>query len=75
MRKALAPFILVIILVTTAVTARGLVMPVIPLTVAPTPTIVVPHNNPHPPSPPPTATLTPTTPPPPRRRCRRPRQR
>jgi hypothetical protein len=24
----------------------------IPLTVAPTPTIVVPHNNPHPPSPP-----------------------
>jgi len=63
MRKALAPFILVIILVTTAVTARGLVMPVIPLTVAPTPTIVVPHNNPHPPSPPPTATLTPTTPP------------
>ncbi len=60
MRKALAPFILVIVLVITAVTARGLVVPMVPMTVAPTPTIVVPHNNPHPPSPSPTATPAPT---------------
>ncbi len=63
MRKSFAPFILVIVLVATALAARGLVVPMIPLTVAPTPTIVVPHNNPHPPSPSPTATPTPTPPP------------
>ncbi len=46
MKAYLAAFVLVLVLVLTAITVRGLIVPIIPMDPAPTPTIVVPHNNP-----------------------------
>lgn len=60
MRKVFAPFVLMLILAITAIVARGLIVPIIPMDEAPTATVVVPHNNPHPPSPSPSPTLAPT---------------